>query len=501
MSQRGAVGMSAAVFKDTSWTAASRFGVQLLSIACTSIVARHVPPRGYGLVGMAMIVINFAGLFRDIGTASAIIQRKEIDDALLTSVFWLNMFMGAAVTGLCWIAAPWVAAFYREPQLVAVFRVLSFSFSIWALSNVHAALLTRHFQFSRVAAVELGSGAAGLAVAVACALGGAGVWSLVAASLTNAAAATLITILAKPWKPRLLFSWSQIRSISGFGLNLSAFNIVNYFARNADNMLIGKYLGASALGFYGFAYNVMLYPVQSIAQSLGRVLFPTFSSMQADHARFRQAYLRSSAAIAFITFPLMTGATILAPELIGVFLGPRWAPVVPVFRILAPVGMLQSLMTINGQIYIATGATGAMFRWGTCFSSIFVLGFIAGLPWGIVGVASIYATLTVVLFVPVLAIPFRLIELRVSALLIELRPILASTILMAALVLAVRWALMARIHAPAAVTLVVCTATGASVYFLFLYNRRAAVLRELAVLVGARWTLLSRVTRRLWPST
>jgi O-antigen/teichoic acid export membrane protein len=496
MSQPGAGGWSAAVVKGTSWTAASRFGVQLLSIASTSIVARHVPPRAYGLVGMAMVVINFAGLFRDIGTASAIIQRKEIDDVLLTSVFWLNMFMSAAVTASCWVAAPWVAAFYHEPQLVAVFRALSVVFSIWALSNVHAALLSRHFQFSRVAAAELGAGAAGLVVAVACALRGAGVWSLVAASLTNAVASTLITIVAKPWRPKLLFSWNEIRSISGFGLNLSAFNMVNYFARSADNMLIGKYVGAAPLGYYGFSYNVMLYPVQSIAQSLGRVLFPALSTMQADHARFRQAYLRSSAAIAFVTFPLMAGATILAPELIAVLLGPRWAPTVPVFRILAPVGMLQSLTTITGQIYVAKGETGAMFWWGALFSSILVLGFVAGLPWGIVGVAAVYAALTCLLLIPMLAIPFRLIGLPLLALWKAIVPTVACSAGMATLVLGLRWALV-RYHVTNVIALPVCIISGAAFYFYLMYRNRPAVLVDILTLAGARSPLLSRLSRRL----
>jgi len=496
VSQPAAGSMSAAVVKGTSWTAASRFAVQLLSIASTSIVARHVLPHAYGLVGMAMVVINFAGLFRDIGTVSAIIQRKEIDDFLLTSVFWLNMFLGAAVTGACWSAAPWVAAFYHEPQLVAVFRALGFSFPIWALGNVHVALLSRHFQFSRVAAAEVGSGAAGLAVAVTGALLGFGVWSLVAASLTNSVVATLIAIVAKPWRPRLFFSWSQIRSISGFGLNLSAFNCVNYFARNADNMLVGKYIGAVALGYYGFSYNVMLYPVMSIAQSLGRVLFPAFSTIQSDDARFRQAYLRSSAAIAFITFPLMAGATILAPELIAVFLGPRWAPAVPVFRILAPVGMLQSLTALTGNIYLAKGATGALFRWGTLFSSIFVLGFIAGLPWGIVGVASSYAALTALLFVPTLAIPFRLIGLPLRALWKSLGPVVACTAAMAALVVGLRWVLV-QLHTVALAALPVCIAAGAVFYFILMFRARVAVFCDVLSMAAAHSSLINSFARRL----
>lgn len=490
-------GMAGTVVRGAGWTTASRFGVQALSIVSTSVVARVVPPRAYGLVGMAAVVIGFAGLFRDMGTALAIIQRQQIDDDLLSSVFWLNVSMGLAVTSACWLAAPWVAIFYREPALLGVLRALSLSFLISSLASVHATLLLRHLQFARSAMAELGAGAAGLVVVVTAALLGAGVWSLVAGALANVTASTLIVLAVKPWRPRLHISRQEIRSIAGFGLNLSAYNFVNYFARNADNLLVGKYLGAAALGFYGFAYNVMLYPVQSIAQTLGRVLFPVFATMQTDHARFRQAYLRSCAAIAFVTFPLMTGATIVTPELIAVFLGPRWAPVVPVLRLLSPVGMLQSLSAITGHIYVATGSTSAMFRWGTLFSGVYVLGFIAGLPWGITGVAAIYAALNLLLLIPTVAVAFRLIELPVAALWKAVQPVTVCTAAMAAIVLVVRAALVFQLAAPKLVTLSICTTAGAASYFLLMYYRRPAVFRDVIMLASKRWNLLGRVARRL----
>jgi PST family polysaccharide transporter len=334
--------------------------------------------------------------------------------------------------------------------------------------------------------VELVAGVAGLAAAVTGALLGAGVWSLVMNLLANSVVSTLALIWARPWRPRLHFSWVEIRSISGFGLNLSASNIVNYFARNADNMLVGKYLGAAPLGFYGLAYNFMLFPLQAVGLTLGRVLFPAFAAMQSDHERLRQAYLRSSAAIAFFTFPLMAGATVLAPEVIAVFLGPHWGPAVPVLRILAPVGLLQSLTTITGQIYLATGSTGAMFRWGTLFSAVLVVGFIAGLPWGIIGVAAIYAVLSALLLIPNLAIPFRLISLPLTALWKSIQLIAVSTAAMTAAVAALRWVLVFQLKTPPLVTFGTCAVLGAAFYFVFMYYRRSAVLHDVVALAGPR---------------
>jgi PST family polysaccharide transporter len=224
--------------------------------------------------------------------------------------------------------------------------------------------------------------------------------------------------------------------------------------------------------------------------------------MQHDHPRFRQAYLRSSAATAFFTFPLMAGAAVMAPELIRLFLGPRWGPVVPVLRVLAPIGMLQSLTTMTGHIYLATGSTRAMFRWNTLFSGVLVAGFVAGLPWGIMGVAAIYAVLSFALAIPSFVVPFRLIGLSLAALWESVRLIAVGTAAMAAAVAALRWVLVFRIQVKASPVVVfgTCTVTGAAFYFLFMYYRRSAVFRDVLTLAGARWSFLMRLADRLQPA-
>lgn len=226
-------------------------------------------------------------------------------------------------------------------------------------------------------------------------------------------------------------------------------------------------------------------------------MFPAFAAMQTDHARFRQAYLRASAVTAFFTFPLMTGAAVLAPELIALFLGPRWGRVAQVLRILAPIGMLQSLTTMTAHIYMATGSTRAMFRWNTLFSVVLVAGFVAGLPWGIMGVAAIYAVLSFLLAIPTLAIPFRLIGLRLTALWESVRLIAVSTAAMAAVVAALRWVLVFRVKAPTLVTFGICVVLGAAFYFWFMYYRRSAVFRDVLTLAGPRWSVVRRLAD-LW---
>jgi PST family polysaccharide transporter len=196
-----------------------------------------------------------------------------------------------------------------------------------------------------------------------------------------------------------------------FSLNLTGFYVLNYLHRNADTALIGRHLGNALVGYYRLAYNVMLLPVAGIAQQVvGRVLFPALSGMQDNHARFREAYLRTCAAIAFVTFPMMAGVAVLSDSFVYVLLSDRYIAVATVLGILAPIGMIQSITTTTGPIYKAKGRTDLLLLWGLISSSLYVVSFIVGLPFGLRGVAISYLIVVLLLLYPTLAIPFRLVD-------------------------------------------------------------------------------------------
>ena len=475
-------GTGAAVVAGASWTALARAGLQAFSIASAAVLARFLSPRAYGLAAMAQTAVIFAALFREIGASAAIIREKHLDDDLLSSLFWLNLGLNLCVTAACCLGAPFVARFFKEPAFPAVFQVLSLSFLVTAASTVQSTLMNRGFQFARIAAVELLGGAAGLATAIVSAVLGAGVWSIIAGTFVSVTVMSILYITLSPWRPKLSFSRRRLAPVAGFGLNLSGFNIVNYFDRNADNLLIGRYLGAAPLAYYNFAYTLMLYPLQTISWTMGRVLFPAFAQMQDDLERFGRAYLRACAAIAFVTFPLMAGATALAPELIAVLLGPKWRPVAPLVRILAPVGMVQSIGTTTVYIYMAMGKTSTMFRWGLISTGLTVAGFVIGLHWGVAGVASSYAIVTLLTLFPVFWIPFRFIRLRVRDLWIALWPITSATAAMAIATAALRWLVLGSIRLPAALALLVFVPFGAAIYLATMYWRNKALLVEFLAL-------------------
>jgi O-antigen/teichoic acid export membrane protein len=476
--------LSGAVLTGASWSAISRAASQVISLISVTVVARLVPPQAYGLVGMAQVMIVFISLFRDIGSAAAIIQRRDITDRFVSSMYWANLGLGSCATVLCWLIAPAFAWFYRDAAVTNVIRMLSLTFLFGSIAVVPNALLTRQLNFKDIAKAELISGVASLVTAIVLASRGAGVWALVGATLVNTVAGTLLLSWLVRWRPRCEFDWADIRSMAGFGLSLSAFNIVNYFARNADNALVGRYLGALPLGYYRLAYNLMLYPVTGIAYTLGQVLLPAYSRIQGDYERLRRAYLRSVAAVSLLTFPMMAGLAVVSKEAVLVILGPKWLPAARILLILAPVGLLQSVVTTVGQIYVVTGRTDLMFRWGSLFGVVTVLSFVAGLHWGVEGVAIAYAIVWLLAAIPVLLPPCRLIQLPLTDYGKALWPSTKCTIIMLLTVAPLRILLGALwSHKPTAV-LIPCTIAGAAAYCAAVMVTQPVAMQDLRAMVS-----------------
>ena len=414
------------------WSSFSQFGQQGLQFLTFVILARLLDPSDFGLVSMATIVIGFGALFKDLGTSAAVIQRKILSEELLSSIYWVNVVFGLLVTITVYLLSPLVADFYKEARVEPLLRVLSLTFFISGLSILQQAILERALAFSKLAKVEIIAALIGSSVGISSALLGYGAWSLVYQALAIAIMTTVLLWTASSWRPKLFFHWEEVIEVSSYSLNFTGFNIFNYFVRNTDYLLIGKFLGARDLGYYTVAYQIMLYPLQSVSAVIGRVMFPVYSTIQDDMARFRNAYLKVAGAIALVTFPMMFGLWALVEPFVLAVFGLQWKPVILLLMILVPAGMIQSIGTTVGAIYQAKGRTDWMFRWGVATGIISISAFLIGLRWGIVGVAAAYTIVSLILAYPNFAIPFRLIELSMSDLYRALwRPFVACLIMLA----------------------------------------------------------------------
>lgn len=469
---------------------------QVLSIVSVSVLARNVPPSAYGLVGMSAAITNFLDNLRDLGTTYALIREPDPSPTLISTVFWLNAASGTVLAVLV-AALGWPAAlFFKEPALITVMQVLSLNFLFYGLNVVPTALLTRSMAFRTLAIANTTGAVAGTCVAITLALNGAGVWSLVAGSLMNTGSATAVSWLFCPWRPRLVFEWQQFRHIAQYSLNLSAFNLVNYFSRNADLVIIGRFLGPTQLGFYQMAYTLMMYPIANVSSIIAQVVFPAFAHVQHDAERIRAAFLRTCMLVSVVTFPTMLGLMVTSDVFVRTILGARWHPIIPILIIFAPLGMFQSVYTLVGVIYNAKGRSDWQLRWGLVSALFYVASFFVGLRWGILGVATSYSIAWLLLMVPGFEIPFRLIGLRQWTFWLALWPILRAAGIMAAIVAVLSYVLSAIAPGLPAVRLIVEVLAGLLCYVYILLRSRAPVINDIRTVLGkfsnplVSWVLL-----------
>lgn len=371
-----------------------------LQLVALLVLARLLDPKDFGLAAMAATVIALFSLLRDVGSASYLIHRPVATDQAASTTFWVNAALAIVLAVGTFVAAPWVAEIMREPRLTGVIRLLSVSFPLLALGSTHQALTERAMRFRFMAIVEmLASTVALIAAVVLAALVNAGVYSLIAQHLVILAVTTIGLWLGASWRPRLLLNLDDLRGSLKFGGNLAGFTFANFFARNSDSMLIGRFLGAHDVGIYGLAYKVMLFPVQNLSWVLNRALLPEYSRLQTDLPKLAELYRTTLIAITAITVPIICIVWVLRESVVALAFGARWAPAADIIAILAPIGVVQALYSTVGSVYLALGRTDLMMRRGVVCAAMIVLGLALGLTHGLRGLAIGYLMANLIVLV------------------------------------------------------------------------------------------------------
>ncbi len=412
------------------WVTVAQLLRLFLTFVVTAILARLLEPDDFGLVAMVVVFTNFAAILNDIGLPAALVQKKEITEEQKSSSFWFNLLEGLLITLILIAFSPLIARFYSKSQLMPIVMVLSSTFFISSFGMIQAGLLAKDMDFKKIALIETSSAFVAGAAAVAMAFTGFGVWSLVSQQVITSLVMAVMLFSLCEWKPKPVCRWRPISKLFRFGINLTGFNVINYFSRNLDNLLVGKFLGSISLGFYSLAYRVFLLPLQTISGVVGRVMFPALSTVQGEKARVREVYIRATRLIALVTFPMAVGLLVVAPQFIRIFFGDKWSRTILLIQILALVGLIQSIGTTVGWIYQSQGRTDVMFRWGMFATSLTIAAFFIGLRWDVEGVAIAYAVVSFLLAYPAFYIAFRLIDLNVLGYFRRLGTIVISAAIM-----------------------------------------------------------------------
>jgi O-antigen/teichoic acid export membrane protein len=382
------------------WRFASAVVGAASQFATGVVLARLLPPSDFGLMALALIVLGLANGVGDLGIASAIVQRKQLTDRHLRTAFTFSVAFGLAASAILAIAAPIGTMVMNEPAITPVMRWLSLGFAIQGTAVVSDALLRRRLDFKRRFVIATFSYLVGYAgVSVALAVLGYGIWSLVWGGLSQAVLSAVANLTSAPPPVRPLLARAELGDLLTFGMGMTLGSWVNYLARNGDNVVVGRLLGAEALGLYTRAYTLMNLPFTYAAGVMSAVLFPTLSQLQEEPARLQRAYLLMTRLTATLSAPVMGTMAIAAPHLIVSVYGPRWNGMVTPLQILCAFGYFRALYHIGGIVVQSAGRVYAEVRNQVVYAVVVIVGAIAGTSFGIGGVALAVGVAIVVMFV------------------------------------------------------------------------------------------------------
>jgi PST family polysaccharide transporter len=385
-----------------AFTYASQAMRMVIQFASVIVLSRLLNPAEFGLYAMVTPVYGLVLLAQDFGLTQTTIQRFAISRGQISALFWINVTVGLGLALLLVALAPAVASFYGDPRCAMLTRGFAGVIAVSAISAQPLALINRAMRFRYLAILDALAFSIGVGGALLLGFITRSYWALFAIP----AITTIVTAIGAwagagfvPDRPR---RESQMGELLRLGGGFTGFNICNFVARNLDNVLIGRADGQSALGLYDRAYKLLLFPLQQINQPLARVMMPTLSRLQNDPVRYRTTYRRAAQQLLILSQPGIVFAIATAPILVPTLLGSQWRGAAPIFQWLGLAALQQALSASTTWLFISQGRSGEYLTWGVFNAVTSGAAFLAGLPWGPLGVAAAYSVSQICLRMPVM---------------------------------------------------------------------------------------------------
>ncbi len=414
-------------FLGVYWMTIMGLASVVIRLLITMSLSRLLLPQEFGQVATIQIIISFAEIFWMMGVGSAIVQKKQLSDDYIATGNTLNLLLGLIIYLTIFIFASAIASLVGSDD-ITMLRVLSFIFVIHSISGVSEALLQKEMRFKTISIINTVAAIINGAVAIILALNGFGAWSLVFAQIISVLFQTVMSIIKKPIKFRLIIEKESAKELINFGTGYALSKLFNNIANQGDYFVVSQTLGSAALGFYNRAYQLLLVPTNLIATVMERVLFPLLAMYQDEHEKIRYVVMNLTALIAILAFPITIVSLTMGADLVQVVLGPKWEETILPFKILIVSLFFRMAYKIGDALVRSLGAVYKRLWVQIAYATLVIGGAYIGKEWGIVGVA---VTTTIAIIINYFIMTFligHLVELKMRELLGYLTPIILVSI-------------------------------------------------------------------------
>jgi PST family polysaccharide transporter len=362
-----------------AYNAISKYSGIIVSLIVSAVLARLISPEDFGVIAVAMVIITFFSVFSDLGIAPAIIQNKSLSKENLSDIFSFTFWLGLALSLVFFFSSWVIASYYNMNKLIHICQILSINLFFVTVNIVPSALLYKNKEFKFIAFRAFSVQFSGGLISIIAALNGAGLYALLINPIFSSITLFIVNILRYPQKMKFIFNLSSLKIIFSYSSYQFLFNLINYFSRNLDKLLIGKYMGMSLLGYYEKSYRLMMLPLQNITYAITPVMHPIFSNFQDDLHKLSVSYMKVVRLLAFVGLPLSVLLWFTSREAVLIVFGDQWINSIPVFQILSLSVGIQIILSTSGSIFQAANATKLLFISGLLSSILNVSGILIGI--------------------------------------------------------------------------------------------------------------------------
>jgi O-antigen/teichoic acid export membrane protein len=419
------------------WNFSAYFLGKIVVLITTSILARILAKNDFGLVAVAVVAINYLSVLKDLGLGAALIQRKGDVDEAVDTLFTINIILGFTLSAIVIPLAPFVAIYFKDPQVTPVLRWMGASFFINALGSVHTNWLVRNLDYRRKLIPELGGSFTKGIVSIGMAYLGYGVWSLVFGQLASALASVVLVWIILPWRPRFALDRTIARSLMKFGVSVTLIDIISEITDNIDYVIVGRIFGLVQLSIYTLAYRLPEMLLIGNLWVMAGVVFPVFSTIQDRPGELRRGFLTSIRIVDLIAVPICLGLLIAADPIVRVVFGDQWLDTIPILRILAVYAWVYSLGYHVGGLYKAIGRPDISLKLSIFTLVIIIPALLIGSRFGLIGIAIGHLIAVLIRRLVSLSIATRFVKVSIVEIFGELKPSFLASMVMAPSVIAV----------------------------------------------------------------